>query len=227
MLDPPAQPPTQSPLTAVDVRVVRALLTSRPALLPIELIDIILDEAEYWPHSTVEVNGIRQVRGVHKSPCCSEAYLVTLPLAHPHTEGHHIASPGKPPAVQLHQDMKEGAVSDASGGIRRGEHPCRRIVFELHSRDQGWSDYPEHHGTYDATRSWFDVSVVRDFSSLLLLPPSAPADSATNHTVGAMRDRDLQRNVHAKAEETWHVIVWDWKDTIEEGSREALEAENG
>jgi len=284
MLDLPTQPPTQSPLTAADVHVVRALLTSRPALLPIELIDIILDEAEYWSHSTVEVNSIRQVHGVHESLGYSKAYLVTLPLAHPHTEGHHTTSPGKPPAVQPCQHMKGEVGSDAGEGMKRGKHPCRRIVFELHSRDQGWSDYSENHGTYDRTRSWFDVSVVRDFSSLLppssssssldtngddrdnnnvgderddgsdeddrdpddrdrddddngeddphgfifafgLLPPSAPADSATNRTVEAMSDRDLQRNVHAKAEETRHVIVWDWKDTIKDGSPEALEAE--
>ncbi|EIW75423.1 hypothetical protein CONPUDRAFT_131665 [Coniophora puteana RWD-64-598 SS2] len=199
-----ATPQTLPQLTTSDIYTVRILLSS---FLPVELIDIILDEADYWSHSRVEASMCRKDYGLDDGTDYGEIFLFTMPLAHPDTVDHQVAS---------------------KISIKRGEHPCRRIVFELHSRDKGWSDYPEQHGTYDRTRSWFDVSIDDPHGFIFafgLLPPSAPADSATNRTVEAISDRDLQRNVHAKAGDTRHVIVWDWKDTIKDGSPEALEAE--
>lgn len=36
----------------------------------------------------------------------------------------------------------------------------RLIRFKTVSRDQGWSSYPEHHNTYEASWSWFEAGVV-------------------------------------------------------------------
>lgn len=41
------------------------------------------------------------------------------------------------------------------------EHPCRKIVFTLRSHDQGWGGDPRHHGTYEASWTWFDAGLER------------------------------------------------------------------
>lgn len=41
------------------------------------------------------------------------------------------------------------------------EHPCRKIVFSMRSRDQGWSGDRANHGTYKASWTWFDAGLER------------------------------------------------------------------
>jgi len=48
-----------------------------------------------------------------------------------------------------------------SRSIPRGEQPCRKIVFKIKSRDQGWGGDPTDRGTFQGTFSWFDVGVER------------------------------------------------------------------
>lgn len=42
-----------------------------------------------------------------------------------------------------------------------GEHPVRKVTFVITSHDQGWSDIPVFHGTYDHSYTWFEA-VARD-----------------------------------------------------------------
>ena len=37
----------------------------------------------------------------------------------------------------------------------------RAVVYSFHSQDQGWSSFPQHHGTYEATWTWFEASLTR------------------------------------------------------------------
>ncbi|PQE15775.1 ankyrin repeat protein [Rutstroemia sp. NJR-2017a BBW] len=43
----------------------------------------------------------------------------------------------------------------------KGEHPCRKIVFKIKSRDQGWGGLPENKGTYKGSSTWFDAGIER------------------------------------------------------------------
>jgi hypothetical protein len=43
--------------------------------------------------------------------------------------------------------------------LPRGDHPCRKIVFTIRSRDQGWADTHEFCGTYEGSYTWFDVGL--------------------------------------------------------------------
>lgn len=90
----------------------------------------------------------------------------------------------------------------------------REIRFVICSYDQGWSDFPQHHGTYLDSMTWFDVAIQRenqervDFGSV---------------------DKCLTRNVHGAraAKEHWIVLRWarssqpkcQWLDWIEPGDR--------
>ncbi|EIW77968.1 hypothetical protein CONPUDRAFT_109281 [Coniophora puteana RWD-64-598 SS2] len=196
--------------TISDVFAVRLLLSSSPASLPVEIIDVILDHGAYWPHSTVEVKEIDVVSGGDDVE--DKVYLRTLPLAYPKTEGSHVASAGQYP---IHRPPRG---SNEEEYPRRGQHPCRRIVFELLSRDQGWSSDRAYHKTYAHSWTWFDVSVERASES-----DSGGVADQVEHGLHP-KDTHLQRNVHAKREFTRHVIVWDWQDTVEEGSLEAMVA---
>ena len=37
----------------------------------------------------------------------------------------------------------------------------RKVVYFFRSQDQGWSSYPEHHGTYEASWTWFEAGLAR------------------------------------------------------------------
>jgi hypothetical protein len=43
--------------------------------------------------------------------------------------------------------------------LPRGDHPCRKVVFTIKSRDQGWADTREFCGTYKGSYTWFDVGL--------------------------------------------------------------------
>ena len=44
--------------------------------------------------------------------------------------------------------------------LPRFEHPCRKIVFTIKSRDQGWaSQDARYHSTYQRSWTWFDVGL--------------------------------------------------------------------
>ena len=38
-------------------------------------------------------------------------------------------------------------------------HPLRRLVVTTDSRDQGWSIYPESHGTREGSWTWFELTL--------------------------------------------------------------------
>jgi hypothetical protein len=42
------------------------------------------------------------------------------------------------------------------------DNPCRKVVFTIKSRDQGWgSERRPHHGIYEHAYSWFDIGLER------------------------------------------------------------------
>jgi hypothetical protein len=43
--------------------------------------------------------------------------------------------------------------------LPRGDHPCRKVVFTIKSKDQGWADRRELCGTYKGSYTWFDVGL--------------------------------------------------------------------
>lgn len=40
-------------------------------------------------------------------------------------------------------------------------HPCRKVVFTIRSRDQGWSSIVEDHSTYHGSWTWFEAGLER------------------------------------------------------------------
>lgn len=46
------------------------------------------------------------------------------------------------------------------------EHPVRKIVFDIESRDQGWTSHGGHPGTYEGSHTWFDAGLERFDSTI-------------------------------------------------------------
>lgn len=92
--------------TVLDVLVVRAMINKAFGLAP-ELVDAIIDAAEYWPHSTV-VGDYRQLQGGMKAAVGSSSrgsknlFLVSLSNLGP-TVHELIPASGSLPTSRLHQ----------------------------------------------------------------------------------------------------------------------------
>ncbi|KAH7925672.1 hypothetical protein BV22DRAFT_1033714 [Leucogyrophana mollusca] len=222
------------------------------AFLPLELIDRILDEASYWPHSSLTISWRDSVPSQRRNASGDKMYMRTMPLAIYGTDVDITL-----PAVPL-EDSDEGVdrvweymLGHEGGGARawlspRGEHPARKIVFDLWSKDQGWSNEIANRGTYNGSWTWFDADIetlksdpFRDSKSAVSWPEHLLfKESDAPELAGSFEfDRrqtghpllppptHLQRNVHAKNKIHHHTVTWHYRDTIAEGSPAALAAE--
>ncbi|KAK2612508.1 hypothetical protein QQS21_001446 [Conoideocrella luteorostrata] len=80
------------------------------------------------------------------------------------------------------------------------DNPVLELKVSITSKDQGWSSYPNYHGTYSHTYSWFEVSVR---SSADTKPPK----------------KEIVRNVHAGSEYKTHTVSWTVNSEDERQSR--------
>ncbi|KAG4432729.1 hypothetical protein IFR05_011785 [Cadophora sp. M221] len=148
--------------------------------LPMELVDTIIDFAEYFPRTTMcRTGGELRVRaggsglGGHSE---DRFILRSFPLGYvpkrslPTSCSMDSASPAYPTlraspwqdSAALPQDITEDMKARwASESHIRGEFSCRKIVFTLASHDQGWGGEAGHHGTYKGSFTWFDVGKER------------------------------------------------------------------
>jgi ankyrin repeat protein len=96
----------------------------------------------------------------------------------------------------------------------RANAPIREIKFVIRSHDQGWSDYPQHHGTYIESMTWFDVYIQK---------------AGQQRVDWGTLDRCLVRNIHASSTPKEHWIICSrgdfsqrnckWLDWIQPGDR--------
>lgn len=158
-----------------DVLVVKAML-GKGLHLPPELIDSIVDQAEYWPHTsamvdyTVETGSMHVIRGRSQGFPGSENELLlrSVPLGFPRWPKAGTAAPdaniqraesapvlpGTPFPPDVFQDLIGSPIPTVT-------HPCRRIVFTIRSQDQGWGGDYEHQGTYHGSWTWFEAGLQR------------------------------------------------------------------
>ncbi|KAJ5286844.1 hypothetical protein N7478_002530 [Penicillium angulare] len=104
---------------------------------PVELIDEIIDDAEYWPSTEhhMEEGDQHTVIGTDRD----QVLLKTVPLCY---------------------DRKNLEQPSPKQLPHRGSHPCRKIVFHLSSHDQG-SSGSFNEEMYSASWTWFDIEVIR------------------------------------------------------------------
>jgi hypothetical protein len=212
--------------------------------LPPELIDRIIEDASYWPHSsvyferpfTVPFGHVRDGRSIEDA-----MYMRTLPLGIRGTEGDLRLLPkdfGHDGAACT-AVLELGGPDDHSWSAPTLLHPCRKIEFQLWSHDQGWGGESEHRGTYNESYTWFDVGIEKFHTSsfannIVQWPPyllfREDLDGEPFHiqrditTPVIPSDTTLQKNVVAERVTTEHTIVWHFLDSFDKESVEAEEA---
>ncbi|KAJ7444608.1 hypothetical protein B0H11DRAFT_1747270 [Mycena galericulata] len=125
------QPPSHySPSSPQDVFKVRHLFLR---FLPPELVNTILDDAEYWPR-ILAARDTSMTLTAASSPehNAARSYLVTPPFP----SIRELGGPGARLRV-------------------------KRVEFYILSGDQGWSSTPQYHGTYDGSYTWFEAAIMR------------------------------------------------------------------
>jgi len=248
------RPPTsQGPFqpTILDIILVKGYFSKVSRPLPVELIDQILDDASYWPHSSVTLEWDAVAASGTVSEKQDNMYMRTLPFAIYGTEGdvsltqEHVRSVGLDAVEPFHLGMQNSEAERTKWLPPRGGNPCRKIAFQLWSEDQGWSNDSANHGTYRGSYTWFDASVeTLDHDMLNHGRVTWPAHLLIDESDGPLlvespfnfvrRETDhpflpppthLQRNIHAVHKIRHHTITWHYLDFIDEQSPAAIEAD--
>ncbi|KAJ8586290.1 hypothetical protein M405DRAFT_883373, partial [Rhizopogon salebrosus TDB-379] len=235
----PASSTVYQPSVADVVQLKRSLRSKLPA----ELIDRIIEDASYWPHSSVYFEHPFTVpcENAGDGRMVSDAmYMRTLPLGICGTEGDLRLLPGDfgHDGAACTAALALGGPDDHSWSAPTLLHPCRKIEFQLWSHDQGWGGIPERPGSYSGY-SWFDVGIEKSHTptfakNIVQWPPyllfREDLDEEPFHiqrditTPVIPSDTTLQTNVVAKGETTEHTIMWHFLDSFDKESVEAEEA---
>jgi hypothetical protein len=115
--------------------------------------------------------------------------------------------------------------SDGLTGIR----PVKKVVFVLESHDQGWSSYPDNHGTYEDSWTWFEAQAVNaeavEDDGTCTDNPEDREQMAGHNDSRAPGDlpwlagggNQITRNIHARLDWHKHVIAWAADDEDADG----------
>ncbi|KAJ4416131.1 hypothetical protein N0V85_002399 [Neurospora sp. IMI 360204] len=154
--------------TAMEVIIVRAML-EKALQLPPEIINSIIDHAEYWPHTSTVIDysnlpdGQKVVPG--GEPERENAFLLrTLPLGFVKPPSSFLQNDRnrQVPLEPIPREPKEFPVDTYQSRISPTlSHPCRKIKFTIVSHDQGWGGEPNTRRTYKNSFTWFDIGLER------------------------------------------------------------------
>ncbi|KAI9719581.1 MAG: hypothetical protein M1812_003352 [Candelaria pacifica] len=138
--------------------------------LPLEIVDLIIDHASYWPHTTVTAYSLVAVGGGRESasnvlclrtwPLGAERLDAVKTLEEEQTEkGRWWNWDFWATKLRLTTEADNQVKDEPTWHPPRGTHPCRKIVFELKSHDQGHSGERTGQGTYVHSWTWFDAGI--------------------------------------------------------------------
>ncbi|KAI4173420.1 MAG: hypothetical protein LQ343_002953 [Gyalolechia ehrenbergii] len=188
---PQVEPPV-GPSMAVVISVKRLLLGLK---LPLEIVDLILDHAEFWPHTTCTTQYRTVVYSDSKSGLWVRDWR-SLPFSMDHgpipenyrimpknaflLRTHPLGLQARDPTIavkssivarwkqKLRKDRRRKSSTGPTWLPPRGLHPCRKIVFEILSHQEAM-DFTEP--WYGDSPTWLDVSVER------ILPEEDPTEA--------------------------------------------------
>ncbi|KAM5349103.1 hypothetical protein ACJ41O_008926 [Fusarium nematophilum] len=168
--DTPKEDESYNP-TPIDIVVTRVMLTKGKRLPP-GIVDVIFDFAEYWAHSSNEIDYMAEHNGplrVHGSSPAENKFLIrSFPVGLTGIQGE------KDLAEVLAYDTNEakprplGKEHDAAYFAKLADYPTptlmrpvRKVVFSMRSHDQGWGGERENRQTYQGSWTWFEAGLER------------------------------------------------------------------
>ncbi|OJJ31851.1 hypothetical protein ASPWEDRAFT_116823 [Aspergillus wentii DTO 134E9] len=172
-----------------------------PGGMPAEIVDLIVDAAEYWPSSVVTMQGSTIIRNDR-----DRVILKTDPLCY---------SP------------KTLSTSSPTTVPHRTIHPCRKIIFSISAHDQGWGGHGDGESIFNGSFTWFDTEIIpfTPFSDQRLEDTNVPERQhfGPDHPNLLPREDKLQSNPIANDETQHYTITWHHLDNIQPDSDEAEE----
>lgn len=223
-----------------DVFQVRAILRRGivPGGLPVEIVDLIVDAAEYWPSVEAKIGEKIIIRQDGDREC-----LRTPPLCYEQVRYMTVHLSARK-ILSLIRSSQTPADSSSQSRIlpHRGMHPCRKIVFSIASHDQGWGGGFGNKGKHVGAYSWFDAFIVPaarkpDNDADTTTTPGTNSGSRTTTTTDAETKPEsrlepflptanrLQTNPVATSTTQNFRIVWHYLDSIPADSAKAEEIE--
>ncbi|WVQ79875.1 hypothetical protein IAT38_001975 [Cryptococcus sp. DSM 104549] len=174
--------------TTSDIRAVTGYLMRLG--LPQEIVQIILDHARYWSGClTVSTDEIKvfshnSEASPVRSDILGEGQVMQPPEGVENRDGEVVCMIT---SAFGGGDDEAGAAgrSDELNGVdadKLRSSWLREVVVETLSKDQGWSSFPQHHGTYRDNYTWFEIALLRDGREV---PESR---QETQHNVHAGKD---------------------------------------
>ncbi|KAE8150986.1 hypothetical protein BDV25DRAFT_153494 [Aspergillus avenaceus] len=174
-----------------------------PEGLPAEIVDIIIDSAEYWPSVEVATNDAS-----HITQDKDRVVVRTTPLC------YDASTLGDSPRILAH----------------RTAHPCRKIVFSISSHDQGFGGGGPR-GSFTHSYTWFDTELVRSAHLSTTSESSLPEadDTGIRFRPGDQlllpSQHKLQSNRTAIRDTQHYRVIWHHLDNLAADSPEAQEIE--
>ncbi|KAL7934721.1 hypothetical protein V8C35DRAFT_301680 [Trichoderma chlorosporum] len=249
IVDAPGEAERNYEPSLVDVAVVKAMLY-RAKKLPPDLVDAILDMAEYWLRSTTRLDESIEIIGSNKRRE-NRFLLRSYPLGLFNSGARQNAN-DQPYTTTLPTPRPLGETLDASFFAKAASyplprlvHPARKIVFKFRSRDQGWvTQRDEDAHAYSGSWTWFEVGLekfdaesavdgslpsvnsLRPVHPLIEETSSDPIGHNYTHPLLPSPEYAIQRNQTAVRNWQDHVVTWSYTDDIDPESErgKALES---
>ncbi|KAI0805503.1 hypothetical protein GGR55DRAFT_655540 [Xylaria sp. FL0064] len=228
---------------------------------PPELVDIIMDFAEYWACSIASIDySVTAHRGLaiyggHEGE--DKFLLRTEPLGLTtwHSDDPKRWRAEAPPCKLGEEFTRKELERFVEGPPTTLDHPFRKIVFDIVSRDQGWSHEVDTHSTYRHSWTWFDAGIDRFDKGHTgsgeedagksdaeasgssekapttdairpIWPPLKEPFSEYDHQLHVAPDHMIQCNRVAGQEWQHHRVEWSCTDDIDPESSAAKELES-
>ncbi|CRK21946.1 hypothetical protein BN1708_003527, partial [Verticillium longisporum] len=236
---------------AIDVMVVKALLI-KATNFPPEIIDLIIDHAEYWPccETVMDYTGQNKVRisAGHASHTLEDRLLLRTPpvgFASSAIADADTWSRQPAPALPLAHEASPQQLKRIVRTAPALTHPVRKVVFKLRSSDQGWGGERENHGTFKGSWTWFEAGLEKieaeegeqlDAFRTDHLRPVYPRTEEDHrqwgnetrkyvHQLNANEEYKIQCNRTCTRGVSNYEITWRWTDNIDPESAAADELE--
>ncbi|KAM0277499.1 hypothetical protein ACHAQH_005777 [Verticillium albo-atrum] len=231
---------------AIDVLVVKAILT-KATNFPPEILDMIIDHAEYWPCSEtfMDYTGANKVRiSAGRAGHAAEDRLLlrTPPVGFTTSAVADLNTWNSRPAPT--QPLTRAASPEQLMKVVKTApaltNPVRKVVFKLRSSDQGWGGERENHGTFQRSWTWFEAGLEKIEASdeevdafrpehlrpVYPLTEEKPWGDGTRtyvHQLHANQKYKIQCNRTCTRGVNNYEITWRWTDNIEPDSPAAEE----
>ncbi|EEP78308.1 predicted protein [Uncinocarpus reesii 1704] len=179
----------------------------RAERLPVEIVDIILDHAEYWPSIETTLDKARIIRQDQDAEILRTGGLCYAPT-----------TPAIKPRILPHRTV----------------HPCRKIIFTVTSHDQGWGGDHRGQSLYEHSYSWFDAYRIPAFHPASNETQQTPADLVAQYQKIYEEEHRprfeasanfLPSKMAVRQAQTQH-IIWHYRDGMESDSTVAREIEH-